>query len=219
MKDRIRVLTLGARRSGKTELLRRINGDFQIMAPTIGCRLESLDTGSTVFTCLDMGADEKLLPVWEHIYRDVDSILLVVDSSDRSQLKHVRRYLAQILAQRSLNACQLIVAANKQDVPGALCAEEIAERLDLHKLRGRQWNIVETCATSGRGVEELMDNFVPDEIHHCQSGDWDATVQMNSFRGDKRAHNVFKSSRFQTAFCVAKALPKGFAFTGLTSSW
>jgi len=199
---------------------RRIAGDFQIMAPTIGCRMESLDTGSVVFTCLDMGVSEKLQPVWEHVYRDVDSILLVVDSTDRRQLEQVRYYLDHILARRSLDGCQLIVAANKQDLPGALSARKVADRLDLHQLQGREWNVVEICAMSGRGVEQLMKDFVPDEAPRRHHGaKFDTSMLTSNLTESKKSQYALKSPRFQQAFGIAKALPKGFAFTGLMPSF
>lgn len=216
-KDRTRVLILGAKSAGKTELLRRISGNFQIMAPTIGCRMESLDTGNVIFTCLDMAVSEKLQPVWEQMYREVDSILFVVDSSDKAQLKQVRRYLDHILAQRSLEGCQVVVAANKQDLPGARSARKVADRLGLHQLRGRDWKVVEICATSGLGVEDLMENFVLDETRPCHKElefDFHPRMQMTSLKDSKKSQSLPNTPRLQKAYNVAKALPRGFAFTG-----
>ncbi|CAN6931290.1 unnamed protein product [Brassica oleracea] len=43
------------------------------------------------------------------------------------------------------------VFANKQDLPNAMNAAEITDKLGLHSLRQRHWYIQSTCATSGEG--------------------------------------------------------------------
>ena len=48
----------------------------------------------------------------------------------------------------------LLVFANKQDLPNAMMAAEITDKLALNSLRNRQWYIQSTCATSGDGIYE-----------------------------------------------------------------
>ena len=42
--------------------------------------------------------------------------------------------------------------ANKQDLPQAMTAAEVTEKLGLHNLRHRQWFIQSACATTGDGA-------------------------------------------------------------------
>ncbi|MCI24049.1 ADP-ribosylation factor 2-like, partial [Trifolium medium] len=51
----------------------------------------------------------------------------------------------------------LLVFANKQDLPNAMNAAEITDKLGLHSLRQRHWYIQSTCATSGEGLYEGLD--------------------------------------------------------------
>jgi len=51
----------------------------------------------------------------------------------------------------------LLVFANKQDLPNAMNAAEITDKLQLNSLRNRQWYIQSTCATSGDGIYEGFD--------------------------------------------------------------
>ena len=44
------------------------------------------------------------------------------------------------------------VEANKQDLPQAMTAAEVTEKLGLHNLRHRQWFIQSACATTGDGA-------------------------------------------------------------------
>jgi len=40
------------------------------------------------------------------------------------------------------------VFANKQDLPNAMPAAEVTEKLGLHNMRNRQWFIQSACATT-----------------------------------------------------------------------
>lgn len=59
-----------------------------------------------------------------------------------------------------LDLCNLIVDTNTfvfQDLPNAMNAAEITDKLGLHSLRNRNWYIQATCATSGDGLYEGLD--------------------------------------------------------------
>jgi len=62
-----------------------------------------------------------------------------------------------MLNEDELRDAILLVFANKQDLPNAMNAAEITDKLALHNLRNRQWYIQATCATSGDGLYEGLD--------------------------------------------------------------
>ena len=51
----------------------------------------------------------------------------------------------------------LLVFANKQDLPNAMSAAEMTDKLGLNGLRHRQWYIQACCATTGDGLYEGLD--------------------------------------------------------------
>ena len=61
-----------------------------------------------------------------------------------------------IYFQRLLGAT-LLVFANKQDLPGALKAEEIKEALDLDSIKTHHWKIVWCSAVTGENLLQGMD--------------------------------------------------------------
>ena len=83
----------------------------------------------------------------------------------------------RMLAEDELREAVLLIFANKQDLPNAMNAAEITDKLGLHSLRNRNWyiqvktdlfktwqqsvlhqNILQaTCATSGDGLYEGLD--------------------------------------------------------------
>jgi signal recognition particle receptor subunit beta len=68
----------------------------------------------------------------------------------------IRCYLTNP-SQDELRDAVLLVFANKQDLPNAMNAAEITDKLGLHSLRQRHWYIQSTCATSGEGLYEGLD--------------------------------------------------------------
>lgn len=55
-----------------------------------------------------------------------------------------------MLNEDELRDALLLVFANKQDLPNAMNAAEITDKLGLHSLRNRHWYIQTACATSGK---------------------------------------------------------------------
>lgn len=51
----------------------------------------------------------------------------------------------------------MVCFACLQDLPNAMNAAEITDKLGLHSLRQRNWYIQATCATSGDGLYEGLD--------------------------------------------------------------
>ncbi|XP_077797338.1 ADP-ribosylation factor 1-like isoform X3 [Macaca mulatta] len=84
-------------------------------------------------------------------------LIFVVDSNDRERVNEAREELMRMLAEDELRDAVLLVFANKQDLPNAMNAAEITDKLGLHFLCHRNWYIQATCATSGDGLYEGPD--------------------------------------------------------------
>ena len=85
-------------------------------------------------------------------FQNTQGIIFVVDSNDRDRISEARDELQRMLNEDELRDALLLVFANKQDLPNAMNAAEITDKLGLHSLRQRHWYIQATCATSGDGV-------------------------------------------------------------------
>ena len=53
--------------------------------------------------------------------------------------------------------CAVLVLANKQDLNGALSPGEVTEKLGMGQLKGRNWLVQGTSATTGQGIKEGLD--------------------------------------------------------------
>jgi signal recognition particle receptor subunit beta len=58
------------------------------------------------------------------------------------------------LAADELRNAAVLVFANKQDLPKALSVSQVADRLQLPKLRGHPWHVQPACAVDGSGLVE-----------------------------------------------------------------
>ena len=81
----------------------------------------------------------------------------VVDSNDRDRINEAREELQLMLNEDELKDAVLLVLANKQDLPNAMNAAEITEKMGLHSIRNRPWFIQATCATTGDGLYEGLE--------------------------------------------------------------
>lgn len=72
---------------------------------------------------------------------------------DSSIPSHKFQELGDLLDEEKLMGVPVLVYANKQDLFNAAPASEIAEGLNLHGIRGRQWQIQACSAASGEGVK------------------------------------------------------------------
>lgn len=74
-------------------------------------------------------------------FQNTQGIIFVVDSNDRERISEAREELQRMLNEDELRDALLLVFANKQDLPNAMNAAEITDKLGLHGLRQRTWFI------------------------------------------------------------------------------
>ena len=88
------------------------------------------------FTVWDVGGQDKIRPLWRHYYQNTQGLIFVVDSNDRDRIDAARDELHRMLNEDELRESILLVYANKQDLPNAMSAAEMTDKLGLHQLRG-----------------------------------------------------------------------------------
>ena len=64
-----------------------------------------------------------------------------VRTVDTVRVGEARDELMRMLAEDELREAVLLIFANKQDLPNAMNAAEITDKLGLHSLRNRNWYI------------------------------------------------------------------------------
>jgi len=154
----MRILMVGLDAAGKTTILYKLKlGEIVTTIPTIGFNVENVEYKNIAFTVWDVGGQDKIRPLWRHYYQNTQGIIFVVDSNDRERISEAREELQRMLNEDELRDALLLIFANKQDLPNAMNAAEITDKLGLQSLRQRTWYIQSTCATSGDGLYEGLE--------------------------------------------------------------
>ncbi|KAF4655628.1 Arf GTPase arf1 [Perkinsus olseni] len=160
-KKEMRILMVGLDAAGKTTILYKLKlGEVVTTIPTIGFNVETVEYKNISFTVWDVGGQDKIRPLWRHYYQNTQGVIFVVDSNDRDRIDDARQELSRMMEEEELKDAALLVFANKQDLPNAMSAAEVTDKLGLHQLRHRNWYIQSTCATTGDGLYEGLDWLV-----------------------------------------------------------
>mmetsp|Transcript_31377 Transcript_31377/g.57605 ORF Transcript_31377/g.57605 Transcript_31377/m.57605 type:complete len:198 (+) Transcript_31377:89-682(+) len=149
----VRVLMVGLDNAGKTTIIYRLKyNEVVTTMPTMGFNLEQIKFKDLTLMVWDTGGQDAIRELWQHFYEGTQGIIFVVDSSDQARMPVAAKVLQKLLAEPDLREAALLVLANKQDVAGALSSQEVAIRLRLHEMQGREWSIQPACATTGEGL-------------------------------------------------------------------
>ncbi|TXG54677.1 hypothetical protein EZV62_019933 [Acer yangbiense] len=139
-KKEMRILMVGLDAAGKTTILYKLKlGEIVTTIPTIGFNVETVEYKNISFTVWDVGGQDKIRPLWRHYFQNTQGLIFVVDSNDRDRVVEARDELHRMLNEDELREAVLLVFANKQDLPNAMNAAEITDKLGLHSLRQRHW--------------------------------------------------------------------------------
>ncbi|KAH8310413.1 hypothetical protein KR044_001213, partial [Drosophila immigrans] len=173
-----RILLLGLDNAGKTTILKQLASEdittvsfvTQIRAcfpnyrctdpqvtPTAGFNIKSVAADGFKLNVWDIGGQWKIRPYWKNYFANTDVLIYVIDCTDRSRFKEAGSELFEMLMDNRLKTVPLLVFANKQDLPDAMTASEVAEKLGLVQLQERTWEIKACTAVDGTGLKEGMD--------------------------------------------------------------
>ncbi|XP_047087168.1 ADP-ribosylation factor-like [Lolium rigidum] len=152
----MQILLLGLDAAGKTTILYKLTlGEVVTTIPTLGFNVETMGYNNMSLTMWDVSGHAKVRPLWTHYYGNTQGIIFVVDSSNRDRVADARYELHRMLNEDQLRDVVLLVLANKKDLPNAMDAADITDKLGLRSLR--HWHIQSTCATTGEGLYEGLE--------------------------------------------------------------
>ena len=111
VKRKVNVLFVGLDNSGKSTILSKLKASqvmqiFKIQSPveeiipTVGFTVEKFSKSKLSFTAFDMSGQGKYRDLWEHYFLDSDSIVFVIDSSDKMRISVCKDELDTLLKHR-----------------------------------------------------------------------------------------------------------------------
>jgi signal recognition particle receptor subunit beta len=94
----------------------------------------------------------------EALFNGADALIFVVDSNDRERVEQAQCELHKLLAEDELRGATVLVYANKQDLPNAMSAAELKNKMEMSAIRlDHDWYIQGCCAVNGEGLCEGLD--------------------------------------------------------------
>ncbi|NXJ93726.1 ARL14 protein, partial [Corythaixoides concolor] len=166
------ILMLGLDSAGKSTLLYKFKyNDVFLTIPTIGFNVDMIETGKDfTLTFWDVGGQQKMRQLWCNFLENTDGLLYVVDSSDMRRLEESKKEFELILKNEFLKSVPVVLLANKQDLPGALNAEEVTRRFNMKKYCcDRNWYVQPCCAITGEGLSEAFHRLTTFAKHYSRS--------------------------------------------------
>ncbi|KAJ5819258.1 Small GTPase superfamily ARF/SAR type [Penicillium riverlandense] len=187
LKDKeMRILMLGLDNAGKTTIVKRImDEDITTVSPTLGFIIKTIDFNGYKLNIWDVGGQRTLRSYWKNYFEKTDTLVWVVDATDRLRVDDCRQELAGLLLEevgehpiyhmQSLNkhtdafgriqrlmGASLLVFLNKTDVEECMTEEEVRERLGLDLIVTHKWTILPCSAMTGKNLKEGLAWVVQD---------------------------------------------------------
>jgi len=125
-----KICFLGEAGVGKTSLISLLRGEMDDSSndqtkPTIGLEIKTSKIGEAKCTIWDLAGQRRFKAMWDDFLKNSGLAVLVCDSTEKNLEKTkelYNRYAKRVGA-------KMIAIANKQDLPGALGAEIVQEKL------------------------------------------------------------------------------------------
>lgn len=152
------VVMIGLDSAGKTTILYKLKlGEVITTIPTIGFNVESVEYKNLNLTVWDVGGQNRIRPLWRHYYKNANAVIFVIDSNDYERFGEVKEELDKILAEEELREAPILIYANKCDLPNAKDPNFISKKLELNKIRYREYFIQQSNAATADGLYEGLD--------------------------------------------------------------
>ncbi|KAL2341243.1 hypothetical protein Fmac_009183 [Flemingia macrophylla] len=167
-KMELHVLILGIDKAGKTTLLEKMKSVYSNIEgippdriiPTVGLNIGRIEVANNKLVFWDLGGQPGLRSIWEKYYEEAHAVVFVIDASCPSRFEDAKSALEKVLRHEDLQGAPLLILANKQDLPEAVSAEELAQYLDLKKLDERVFMFEAVSAYDGMGIRESAEWLV-----------------------------------------------------------
>ena len=92
------MCVVGLDNAGKTTILRSLSDEnIDTIMPTQGFNVKKLSAGRLTFNVWDLGGQKAIREHWKNYYNNLDCIIFVIDSSDRSRMEECSNELQEVL--------------------------------------------------------------------------------------------------------------------------
>jgi ADP-ribosylation factor-like protein 8 len=172
------VTLVGLQNSGKTTLVNVLaTGQFnEDMIPTVGFNMRKVTKGRVTLKIWDIGGQPRFRSMWERYCRGVNAILFVVDAADGGKLDMARNELRNLLEKPQLASIPVLVLGNKNDLDGALTAEQLVDRLGLAAVTTTEVSCYSISAKNQVNIDITLNWLIKHSKRHRDDVDTDTEI-------------------------------------------
>ena len=125
----------------------------------------------------DVGGQKTIRSYWRNYFEKTDSLIWVVDATDRLRVGDCRDELKGLLLEEVCFSCvvrlhaniqqrlagsSVLVFLNKIDIRGCMSVEEAIKALQLERIQTHRWKVIRCSAMTGENLESGLDWVVQD---------------------------------------------------------
>jgi small GTP-binding protein len=153
-----KAVFLGLDNSGKSTIISFLEtGKFIEHTPTMGKKMKELQIGGTRISLYDMGGQKDFRDLWLGEAKTAKIVVFVIDRSAPERFGEAREELDRVLHTINWDKRQLLLLANKSDIPTAVSMGKLISGLGLTELEN--FEIMEISARTGYGMADAFAKF------------------------------------------------------------
>ena len=160
-------MLVGLDNAGKSTVLLALQGEStDNVTTTWGFARETLAEGACKLDVYDLGGGKNIRKIWERYYAEVHGVLFCVDAADKQRLQEAKGELHAMVGDSHVAGKAVLILANKQDLPHAVGAAEVAAGLDLASIPNLRYQVrarlPAACLSREAGAPETRIRFGQD---------------------------------------------------------
>jgi len=166
-KQEMELTLVGLQNAGKTTLVNVISSGAPVMEdtiPTVGFNMRKVSKGNVNIKLWDLGGQPKFRNMWERYSRGVGAIVYVLDASDAESIPTAKQELHDLISKQTVQGIPLLVLANKNDLAGAMNAQQTIDALDLRSIGGREVSCYSISAKNAVNIEKTLEWLIKNGV-------------------------------------------------------
>ena len=157
----VKIAWLGLDYAGKTTIIKRITKNVfsEGTKRTLGMNVDEFESEGVKMVSWDIGGQETFRSsLWRSYMAGSQGVIFVVDSADKDRFAEAKQELWNyVFDNPEVQDVPILILANKQDLPEAANAGEIARALGLHKVYKHSYGIFPCSAKTNFNIEEALE--------------------------------------------------------------
>ncbi|XP_044746135.1 ADP-ribosylation factor 6 isoform X1 [Coccinella septempunctata] len=170
--NRMSILCLGPKSSGKTHLLKKLQTESNVdntstSVPTIGTNMYTIKHNDYIMQVREVGG--SMAPLWHKYFGGISIIIYVIDASNLCQISAAGVLFYSLLTDPALLRCKILLILSKSDASYRQMRNEALLMLQMKRLQKeirQKVTIMVASAITGEGREEILNWMKKQSITH-----------------------------------------------------